>query len=112
MAYTCTICDKPCVLQRVSYTVNGFLFSGVPVMVCSNPDCCKERGATVVKSLSLTKPPTESDMRQREMNPQDPNQTEEEWKSLKLIYDDWVAKGKPGYFSDFCAAIEDVADAH
>jgi hypothetical protein len=52
----CSGCDTKTAIVRVSYTVNGNLYTGVPVRVCINPDCVTKMGATVVPAKHLSRP--------------------------------------------------------
>lgn len=110
MPFACVLCDGPAALVRVAYTVNGKLFSGVPMRVCTKEDCVKKRGGTVVDEKHLTPLPSETTMLRRVPSPAHET-TQEEYQNLQLVYDDWVAHGKPGYFSDWVAKVEDVGSA-
>lgn len=107
MPFACTLCDKPAELVRVAYTVNGKLFSGVPIRVCTDPDCVVKRGGTVVDARHLTPPPSETTMLQAVKTVvTEPT----EYDLLRIIFDDWVREGRPGHFSDFIGSIEDMPD--
>lgn len=92
--------------MRVSYRVNNKLFVGVPVRVCTNPDCVVKHGAEVYDHRQIRRPPSETDMKQAKPTPEI-----SEMDLLTALYNGWVSEGKPGYFSDYVGRFEDVADA-
>lgn len=108
MSFACTLCNSDSILVRVSYRSENKLFMGVPIRVCTNEKCVQGRGGQVYEHKELTKPPSETEMGHGKSTPE----PQDEYELLKLIYEDWVKAGKPGYFSDWIGAIEDVTDAH
>lgn len=108
MPYACIRCNGPIETVRISYRSGDTLFVGVPTRVCVTPKCVEGLGGEMFAHRQINRPPSETQMQQTVKVTED---TVTEYDALRAIYDDWVRAGKPGYFSEWVGAIEDVPDA-
>jgi hypothetical protein len=56
--FTCTICEHPAEVKRVSYSHGDKLFTDVAIRVCVNPECPSMQAACIFDQKQLTKPNT------------------------------------------------------